>query len=229
MLKIWNMNKYTGVLGVYNCQGAAWNSTERKNTFHQTKTEAITGYIRGRDVHLISEATTDPTWSGDCAIYCHKSGDLIVLPYNVAMPVSLKVLEHDILTVTPIKVLAPGFSFAPLGLINMFNAGGAIEGLRYEVKGGAELSELGTEYAGEGNIMAGQRAENCSNELVGTVHMEVKGCGKFGAFSSTRPKSCKLGMNEVEFQYDAASGLLSFNLDHLPEEAQRVHAIEVQL
>ncbi|KAL3747744.1 hypothetical protein ACJRO7_016536 [Eucalyptus globulus] len=229
LLKIWNMNKYTGVLGVYNCQGAAWNSTERKNTFHQTKTEAITGYIRGRDVHLISEATTDPTWSGDCAIYCHKSGDLIVLPYNVAMPVSLKVLEHDILTVTPIKVLAPGFSFAPLGLINMFNAGGAIEGLRYEVKGGAELSELGTEYAGEGNIMAGQRVENCSNELVGTVHMEVKGCGKFGAFSSTRPKSCKLGMNEVEFQYDAASGLLSFNLDHLPEEAQRVHAIEVQL
>ncbi|KAF8036642.1 hypothetical protein BT93_C2386 [Corymbia citriodora subsp. variegata] len=229
LLKIWNMNKYTGVLGIYNCQGAAWNSMERKNTFHQTKTEAITGYIRGRDVHLISEAATDPTWSGDSAIYCHKSRDLIVLPYNVAMPVSLKVLEHDILTVTPIKVLAPGFSFAPLGLINMFNAGGAIEGLRYEVKGGAELSELGTEYAGEGNVMAGQRVENRSNELVGTVHVEVKGCGKFGAYSSTRPKTCKLGMNEVEFEYDAASGLLSFDLDHLPDEAQRVHAIEVQL
>ncbi|XP_030553421.1 probable galactinol--sucrose galactosyltransferase 6 isoform X2 [Rhodamnia argentea] len=229
LLKIWNMNKYTGVLGVYNCQGAAWNMMERKNTFHQTKTEAITGYIRGRDVHLISEAATDPTWSGDCAMYCHKSGDLVVLPYNTAMPVSLKVLEHDMLTITPIKVLAPGFSFAPLGLINMFNAGGAIEGLRYEVKGGAELSELETEYAGEGNVMGEQRVENRSNELVGIVHMEVKGCGKFGAYSSTRPKSCKLGTNEVEFEYDAASGLLNLDLDHLPEEAQRVHAIEVEL
>ncbi|RLN12103.1 putative galactinol--sucrose galactosyltransferase 6 [Panicum miliaceum] len=25
LLKIWNMNKFTGVLGVYNCQGAAWS------------------------------------------------------------------------------------------------------------------------------------------------------------------------------------------------------------
>ncbi|KAF8408844.1 hypothetical protein HHK36_004913 [Tetracentron sinense] len=28
------MNKYTGVIGVYNCQGAAWSNTERKNMFH---------------------------------------------------------------------------------------------------------------------------------------------------------------------------------------------------
>uniref|UniRef100_A0A5B6YU46 galactinol--sucrose galactosyltransferase n=1 Tax=Davidia involucrata TaxID=16924 RepID=A0A5B6YU46_DAVIN len=46
LLKIWNMNKYTGVLGVYNCQGAAWNSIERKNTFHQTGSEAMTGCTR---------------------------------------------------------------------------------------------------------------------------------------------------------------------------------------
>ncbi|KAK3038059.1 hypothetical protein RJ639_032038 [Escallonia herrerae] len=36
LLKIWNIKKYTGVLGVYNCQGAAWSSIERKNTFHET-------------------------------------------------------------------------------------------------------------------------------------------------------------------------------------------------
>jgi raffinose synthase len=54
--------------------------------------------------------------------------------------VSLKVLEHDIFIVTLIKVLATGFSFASQGLTNMFNAGGAIKGLKYKVKGGAELS-----------------------------------------------------------------------------------------
>ena len=31
LLKIWNMNKYTGVLGVFNCQGASWSQEEKIN------------------------------------------------------------------------------------------------------------------------------------------------------------------------------------------------------
>jgi hypothetical protein len=62
LLKILSMNKFTGVLGVYNCQGAACSSTEIKNAFHQTTTETLTGTIRGHDVHLIIEAATDSNW-----------------------------------------------------------------------------------------------------------------------------------------------------------------------
>ncbi|CAI9114715.1 OLC1v1015497C1 [Oldenlandia corymbosa var. corymbosa] len=116
-------------------------SIEKKNTFHQTNSEAITGYIRGCDVHLIREVALDPEWSGDCVVYCHSSGKLVCLPHNAAMQISLKVLEQEIFTVTPIKNLAPGFSFAPLGLMHMYNAGGAIEGLEYYVKAGTQLSE----------------------------------------------------------------------------------------
>lgn len=193
------MNKYTGVLGVYNCQGAAWCSIERKNAFLETKREdAITGFIRGRDVHLINEASTDPEWTGDCAIYCHRSGELIVLPYNASVPVSFKVLEHDIFTITPIKVLVSGLNFAPFGLVNMYNAGGAIEGLRYEAK--------------EGN----------------GVCMEVKGCGKFGAYSSAKPKKLTVNSRGVDFDYDFSSGLLSFNLVCLPEEG-KFHNVDVEL
>ena len=105
---------------------------------------------------------------------------------------------------TPIKVLAPGFGFAPLGLINMFNAGGAIEGLEYEV-------------------------ENKSSELVGKAHLEVKGCGKFGAYSMARPKRCIVDSNVVEFVYDSESGLVTLSLDQLPEEGQKVHFIEFEL
>ncbi|KAF3453742.1 hypothetical protein FNV43_RR04183 [Rhamnella rubrinervis] len=227
LLKIWNMNKFTGVLGVYNCQGAAWNTTERKNTFHQTKSDAITGFVRGRDVHFIAEAATDADWNGDCAIYRHCTRELLTLPYNTAMPVSLKVLEHDVFTVTPIKVLAPGFSFAPLGLVNMYNAGGAIQGLRYEAKGGIELSELESGFEGEGNNVA--RVENNSSELVGVVHMEVRGCGMFGTYSSVKPRRCKVEGSEVDFQYESSSGLVTFNLDRLPEEGTKVHAVEVEL
>ncbi|KAK6273257.1 hypothetical protein POUND7_010340 [Theobroma cacao] len=229
LLKIWNMNKYTGVLGVYNCQGAAWNSAARKNTFHQTKDESITGHVKGRDVHLIAEASVDPDWTGDCAVYSDRTGELITLPYNAAMPVSLKVLEHEIFTVTPIKVLAPGFSFAPLGLINMYNSGGAVEGLKYEVKDGAKFSELDDGYEGESSGLGGVRAENCSNELVGTVRIEIKGCGNFGAYSSAKPRKCTVGSSKVEFDYDSSSGLVKFSLEKLPEEGQKVHVLEVEL
>ncbi|XP_010241576.1 PREDICTED: probable galactinol--sucrose galactosyltransferase 6 isoform X2 [Nelumbo nucifera] len=228
LLKIWNMNKFTGVLGVYNCQGAAWSSVERKNMFHQTRSEAITGVLRGGDVHLIAEAATDADWNGDCAVFRHRGGELVTLPHNAAMPMTLKVLEHDVFTVSPIKVLAPGFSVAPLGLIDMYNAGGAIEGLRYEMKGGAALSELETGYGGEANGIAAQPVENRSSEPVGLVHMEVKGCGRLGVYSSAKPRRCSVGAATVGFDYDAWSGLLVISLDHMPEEGQKFHVIEIE-
>jgi len=111
LLKIWSMNKFTRGP---RCLQLPRSSTERKNAFHQTTTEALTGTIRGRDVHLIIEGATYPNWDDNCAFYYHRTGELITLPC-----VTLKVLKHDIFTVTPVKVLAPGFSFAPLGLTNM--------------------------------------------------------------------------------------------------------------
>ncbi|XP_022987599.1 probable galactinol--sucrose galactosyltransferase 6 isoform X2 [Cucurbita maxima] len=211
LLKIWNLNKFTGVVGIYNCQGAAWNSRERKNTFHDTNSDALTGYVKGRDVHAISEVAADSDWNGDCAFYRNLSGELVTLPYNSALPVSLKVLAFDVFTITPIKVLAPGFTFAPIGLIDMFNAGGAIDGLKYEVKVGSELSE------------------NRSSELVGIVHLEVKGCGRFGAYSSAKPRRCTVDSSEVEFGYESESGLVTFGIDKLPKGDLKVHDVKIEL
>lgn len=193
------MNKYTGVVGVYNCQGAAWNTIEKKNAFHETNSEPITAFVRGRDVHLINEAATDPDWSGDCAAYSNYSRNLVILPYNTAIPVSLKVLEHDIFTITPIKTFPHRFKFAPLGLIEMYNSGAAIEGLTYE------------------------------SSLARSVRVEVKGCGKFGAYCSVKPKRCIVGSVEVDFGYDSSSGLLTLSIDNMPEEGHRVHVIEIEL
>jgi raffinose synthase len=98
------MNKYTGVIGVYNCQGAAWSQVEKKNVFHQTGTGAPCCEIKGSDVHLISEASTDADWKGDCVVYRYSNNDLFVLSKKASFPVSLKVLEHETFTVAPIKV-----------------------------------------------------------------------------------------------------------------------------
>ncbi|CAI9754697.1 unnamed protein product [Fraxinus pennsylvanica] len=216
LLKIWNINKYTGVLGVYNCQGAAWNIIERKNTFHQTKSEPLTGNIRASDVHLISEVVLDSNWNGNVAIYSYRNCNLVTLQYDVAIPVSLKVLDHEIFIISPIKELGPSFSFAPLGLIDMFNSGGAIEELKYEeVKAGTQVS--------------GVREEHLSTGAVAVVSMDVKGCGRFGAYSSTKPRKCTVGSLPVEFEYDSACGLMTLNLHDLPPEDQKVHIVEIEL
>ncbi|XP_068635738.1 probable galactinol--sucrose galactosyltransferase 6 [Aristolochia californica] len=227
LLKIWNMNKYTGVLGVYNCQGAAWNTVEKKNTFHQAGSEALTAAVRARDVHLISEAAVDPNWNGDCAVYRHSDGDLIRLPDRAAMPISLKVLEHEIFTLSPIKALAPGFEFAPLGLIKMYNAGGAIIGLKYQIEESAALSELASGYVSEASLE--QRLKNRSSRAVATVTVEVKGRGRFGSYSSVKPRKCSVGSKAVDFGYDSLSGLLSLSLDSMPGSQKQGHIVEVEL
>lgn len=109
----------------------------------------------------------------------------------------------------------------------MYNSGGAIEGLKYEVKGGAELVEV--DGTSEGTEAAGERAENRSSELVGIVYLEVKGCGKFGAYSSAKPRRCIVDSSVVEFGYDSESGLLTLGIDKLPEGDLKYHDIKIEL
>ncbi|KAJ1258239.1 hypothetical protein BS78_10G059600 [Paspalum vaginatum] len=215
LLKIWNMNKFTGVLGVYNCQGPAWSFAEKKTVFHPTgaDADALTCGVKGSDVHLIPEAATDTEWNGDCAVYRDARGDLVVLLDGSVLPVSLKVLEQDILTVSPIKELAPGFRFAPIGLVDMFNSGAAVEGLTYHLLDGAR--------------MIGDDGSAISAGAVGLVCMEVRGCGRFGAYSSVRPSKCTLGSAPVEFAYDSSAGLVVVELEAMRKE--RAHKIVFEL
>eukprot|EP00268_Persea_americana_P010723 TRINITY_DN14374_c1_g1_i4.p1 TRINITY_DN14374_c1_g1~~TRINITY_DN14374_c1_g1_i4.p1 ORF type:complete len:162 (-),score=22.58 TRINITY_DN14374_c1_g1_i4:639-1124(-) len=50
LLKIWNHNDYSGVLGVFNCQGAGWCRVGKKNLIHDEQPGTVTGIIRSRDV-----------------------------------------------------------------------------------------------------------------------------------------------------------------------------------
>ncbi|KAJ6808053.1 putative galactinol--sucrose galactosyltransferase 6 [Iris pallida] len=233
LLKIWNMNKFTGVLGVYNCQGAAWSATEKKNVFHHhARADFLSCAVSGSDVHLISEAATDETWGGDCAVYRHRDGELVLLPYRAAMPISLKVLEHEIFTIAPIKDLAPGFRFAPLGLVDMYNSGGAVEGLSYIIHSGAGLSDSDGGLERELSCASLQSADDTGSgaaAAVATVYMEVKGCGRFGAYSSAKPKKCSLGSSaDTKFSYCPSLGLLTLQIDDMPEQGRKVHQLTIE-
>lgn len=96
--------------------------------------------------------------------------------------------------------VSPGTSFAAIGLLDMFNAGGAVEEIGIK-KGGAPS---------------------------GTVALTVRGCGRFGAYCSQRPLRCALDSAEAEFGYDAATGLLTVAIP-VPEKPMHRWTLEVQV
>ena len=65
------MNKYTRVLGVFNCEGASWSQEEKINMHHDENPKRILGSIHPQNVHLLAEAAVGD-WDGSCAVYYHK-------------------------------------------------------------------------------------------------------------------------------------------------------------
>lgn len=82
------------------------------------------------------------------------------------------------------QVFGHGIKFAPLGLLDMYNSGGAVESLSCSV----------------------QIAET-------TVKIRGKGLGRFGAYSSSKPKWCMVCQKEEEFTYNSEDGLLIVKLE----------------
>lgn len=110
------------------------------------------------------------------------AGDLVYLPKNTSLPVTMKAREYDVFTVIPVKEMSNRTKFAPIGLIKMFNSGGAIKELNYEM------------------------------DRTGTVCLKVRGCGLFGAYSTVRPKRVTVDAEEVKFEYEEASGFITLSL-----------------
>ncbi|KAG0623571.1 hypothetical protein M758_3G184100 [Ceratodon purpureus] len=188
LLKIWNMNKYGGVIGIFNCQGAGWCKSDKKYTIHDLNPDAISGSVRAADIERLADAAPDD-WDGDCVVLSHRSCELIRIPRHAALPITLQKLEYELFTVAPVKNLDMELSFAPLGLIKMFNAGGALRGsINYDTEGK-------------------------------TVSMQVLGCGLFGVYASQRPQACVINHStDIPFSYDQSSGLVSLSLPLVTKE-----------
>lgn len=82
------------------------------------------------------------------------------------------------------QVFSQGIHFAPLGLIDMYNSGGAIEAL------------------------------SSTSEPPGfKIKIKARGYSRFGAYSNTKPRYCTVDTKEAEFTYNANDGLLTVTLD----------------
>ncbi|KAA8540785.1 hypothetical protein F0562_024296 [Nyssa sinensis] len=173
MLKIWNLNKFTGVLGAFNCQGGGWCSISRRNVSASEYSKTVTCLASPKGIEW-SNGTNPISIEGVdiFAVYTFQEKKLKLLKSSETLEISLKPFNYELITVSPVKVLpSKSIQFAPIGLVNMLNSGGAIQSLVVE-------------------------------DYESLVRVGVKGRGEMRVFASEKPASCRIDGIEVDFSYD---------------------------
>ncbi|WOG83160.1 hypothetical protein DCAR_0102334 [Daucus carota subsp. sativus] len=188
LLKIWNLNKHTGVIGVFNCQGAgSWPCLDRINTAEgETSSYELSGQVSPSDIEYLEEEVSGNSWTGkDYAVFSFNSGSLSELSKQDTFAITLKTLECNVFTISPIKTYNQSVKFAPIGLINMYNSGGAVEVVESEGSAGR------------------------------SSRIKIKGKGAsgcFGAYSNPKPKLCLLNSTEENFEFSTEDHFLKVTI-----------------
>ncbi|GLJ46450.1 hypothetical protein SUGI_0979050 [Cryptomeria japonica] len=186
ILKIWNVNKYNGVVGTFNCQGGAWSREERR--FKNTGIDQLqisSARVSPKDVEWKQNSETKANCKEEnveeFAVYQWKARELSIIKGNSSSTVSvlLKPLEFELITMIPVLKFSETVKWAPIGLLNMLNSGGAVQ-----------------------NIVA----SSSSSEIHG--HVEIRGHGQMGLYSYVKPKRCTVNNCDMEFGYDEKQGLV---------------------
>ncbi|KAH9678949.1 putative galactinol--sucrose galactosyltransferase 2 [Citrus sinensis] len=221
LLKVWNVNKCSGVVGVFNCQGAGWCKITKKTRIHDESPGTLTASVRVTDVENMAQIA-GAGWNGDAIVYAHRSGEVVRLPKGASVPVTLKVLEYELFHFCPLKEISSNISFAAIGLLDMFNSGGAVENV--DVRMAEKKPEL---FDGEvSSELTSSLSDNRSPTA--TISLKVRGCGRFGIYSSQRPLKCTVGSIQTDFTYDSATGLMTMTLP-VPEEEMYRWPVEIQV
>ena len=188
-LKIWNANTVGGIVGAFHVQGVAWDWKIRENARNHASPSPLTATVRPRDIETLRGM------SGPFAAWRHRGGRVEVLEtLDSALTMHLQHREWELVTIVPIQHLAPppgsaggGVTWAPLGLGEMLNSGGAIV------------------QAGEVFDAPGGGAQ---------VTFSVRGPGKLHAYCRPAPDRVRASpptegaSASLPFGYDAQSGRL---------------------
>ncbi|KAK7381425.1 hypothetical protein VNO78_34103 [Psophocarpus tetragonolobus] len=175
MLKIWNLNKYTGVLGVFNCQGGGWFREIRSNKCAAEFSHRVSTKTNPKDIEWDSGKNPISIAGVQLfALYYSQGNKLILSAPSDSEEISLEPFNFELITVSPVTVL-PGKSvkFAPIGLVNMLNTGGAVRSLAFD------------------------EADNL-------VEVGVKGSGEMRVYASERPSTCRIDGKEIDFEYEGS-------------------------
>ncbi|KAL3583137.1 hypothetical protein D5086_014198 [Populus alba] len=174
MLKIWNLNKFTGVVGAFNCQGGGWCRETRRNQCASQFSHLVTAKTNPRDIEWSSGKNPVSIEGVQMfAMYLSQSKKLVLSKPDENIDIALEPFNFELITVSPVTILAgKSVHFAPIGLVNMLNTGGAIQSLAY------------------------------TDDAESTVQIGIKGSGEMRVFASEKPRACKIDGREVAFEYE---------------------------
>lgn len=172
MLKIWNLNKYTGVLGVFNCQGGGWFREIRSNKCASEFSHSVSTKINIKDIEWNSGKNPIPIEGVQVfALYFSQAKKLKLFSPSEIEEISLEPFNFELITVSPVTLFPKkSLKFAPIGLVNMLNNGGAIQSFEY-----LEAQDL--------------------------VQVGIRGAGEMRVYASEKPRACGIDGKEVDFEY----------------------------
>lgn len=99
----------------------------------------------------------------------------------------------------------------------MFNSSGAIESMDIN-----SVTDKKPELF-DGEVSSASTALSSNRSPTALISLSVRGCGRFGAYSSQRPLKCAVENTETDFTYDAEVGLVTLNLPVSREDMFRWH------
>ncbi|OWM90520.1 hypothetical protein CDL15_Pgr014823 [Punica granatum] len=159
MLKIWNVNKYTGVLGLFNCQGGGWCRETRKNRSFSEFSHAVSYTASPNDIEWNN--TSSPVSLKDAqifAVYMFKEQKVRLLKSQDRLEVSLEPFNYELLTVSPVNEVN-SIQFAVIGLVNMLNTGGAVQSMEFDEEAGSV--RVGVLGSGEMRVFTSEKPRSC--------------------------------------------------------------------
>jgi raffinose synthase len=195
-LKIWNENSYGGVVGAFNVQGVAWNFDTHENDVLDPSPPRLLAEVKPYDIESLKDMP------GSFVALRHRSSTLDFLPTgNSVVTAPLEHRDWEIVTIVPIQV-EDNILWAPIGLADMMNAGGAL-------------------------LSAGKLNRDSSTSSM-RARFESRGPGRFVAFTNVPPARVLLdnkdttGIN-LPFLHDGETGELSITLPSESSEGSAHH------
>lgn len=180
-LKVWNQNKNGGVIGAFNVQGVSWNFDTHENEVNDPNPSSVTAMVKPHDVESLRSN------NGPFAVWKHQSSSLEFLPTgDSVVKATLNHRGWDIFTIVPINFVND-LMFAPIGLADMMNTGGAV----FESR---------------------PMQQSDDDAVITTAQFKSKGPGRFVAFTNRRPARVLLNGKDLPYNHYADDCELSIDL-----------------
>uniref|UniRef100_A0A7S1SIE2 Alpha-galactosidase n=1 Tax=Tetraselmis chuii TaxID=63592 RepID=A0A7S1SIE2_9CHLO len=172
LLKVWNVNHVSALVGVFNVQGASWDRSLRRFHIHDDAPSALWTRVRPADVWAFRRGSRGaPTGHQGFVLW-----QSVQLKLNHAAGPTDHILVRlspggsELVTVVPVMAF-DGVRFAAIGLCELFNPGAAVTSCELEPHNGTRKVVVGLRGYGAFRCYCNRRPKQCELNSVNTDHI----------------------------------------------------------